>query len=170
MNADRRLTAQKVVRTFGSALAAFAVSAAIVSAQAPDRAKPPAAGPPPAVKLPTIVKRQLANKLPVWVVELHEVPVVQVNLLVRAPGTPMEDAPAVDPLDLVRTIAVARLLMPGSRVRLSAGRTALSPEAQALCFLAGANSIFLGERLLTTPNPAPDEDALLLERLGMRVG
>ena len=95
---------------------------------------------------------------------------VPVNLLVRSPGTPLEHAAPVDPLDLVRTIAVARLLMPAARVRLSAGRTALSPEAQALCFLAGANSIFLGERLLTTPNPAPDEDGQLLERLGMRVG
>jgi biotin synthase len=95
---------------------------------------------------------------------------VPVNLLVRAPGTPMEEAAPVDPLDLVRTIAVARILMPASRVRLSAGRTALSAEAQALCFLAGANSIFLGERLLTTPNPAPDEDAALLARLGLSVG
>jgi biotin synthase len=95
---------------------------------------------------------------------------VPVNLLVRAPGTPLEDAPPVDPLDLVRTVATARLLMPASRVRLSAGRTALSAEAQALCFLAGANSIFLGERLLTTPNPAPDEDAALLARLGLSVG
>jgi biotin synthase len=95
---------------------------------------------------------------------------VPINLLVRAPGTPLEDAAEVDPFDLVRTIAAARIAMPASRVRLSAGRTALSPEAQALCFLAGANSIFLGERLLTTANPAPDEDAALLARLGLSVG
>jgi biotin synthase len=74
----------------------------------------------------------------------------------------------VDPLELVRCIAAARVLLPRSRVRLSAGRTALSREAQALCLYAGANSIFYGERLLTTPNPDRDDDATLLRDLGMR--
>ena len=78
---------------------------------------------------------------------------VPVNLLVRVEGTPLADRPAEDPLELVRTIATARILMPASFVRLSAGRLSLTDEAQALCFLAGANSVFLGERLLTTPNP-----------------
>jgi biotin synthase len=73
-----------------------------------------------------------------------------------------------DIFELVRTIAVARILMPKSRVRLSAGRTEMSDEAQALCFLAGANSIFTGEKLLTTPNPGSSHDHVLLERLGMR--
>lgn len=95
---------------------------------------------------------------------------VPVNLLMRSPGTPLEHAAPVDPLDLVRTVAVTRIAVPAARVRLSAGRTALSPESQALCFLAGANSIFLGERLLTADNPAPLEDARLLERLGLSVG
>ena len=91
-----------------------------------------------------------------------------VNLLVRVPGTPLADAPDVDALDLVRTIAAARLVAPKARVRLSAGRLGLSAEAQALCFVAGANSIFSGEKLLTTPNPAVDEDAALVSRLGLR--
>jgi biotin synthase len=91
-----------------------------------------------------------------------------VNLLVRVSGTPLAEAPDVDALDLVRTIATARLVAPRARVRLSAGRLSLSAEAQALCFVAGANSIFSGERLLTTPNPAVDEDAALISRLGLR--
>jgi biotin synthase len=91
-----------------------------------------------------------------------------VNLLVRTPGTPLEHAPDLDPLELVRTIAAARLVAPRSRVRLSAGRLSLSAEAQALCFLAGANSIFSGEKLLTSPNPGVDEDADLVARLGLR--
>ena len=91
-----------------------------------------------------------------------------VNLLVRTPGTPLESAPDLDPLELVRTVACARLVAPKARVRLSAGRLALSPEAQALCFLAGANSIFSGEKLLTSPNPGVDEDAALISRLGLR--
>ncbi len=91
-----------------------------------------------------------------------------VNLLVRIQGTPLADAPELDPLELVRTVAAARLVAPESRVRLSAGRLGLSPEAQALCFLAGANSIFSGEKLLTSPNPGVDEDADLVSRLGMR--
>ena len=91
-----------------------------------------------------------------------------VNLLVRTPGTPLEGAPDLDPLELARTVACARLVAPKARVRLSAGRLALSPEAQALCFLAGANSIFSGEKLLTSPNPGVDEDAALISRLGLR--
>jgi biotin synthase len=92
---------------------------------------------------------------------------VPINLLVRAPGTPLAHAPSFDPLELVRTIAVARLLMPGSHVRLSAGRADMPDTVQALCFLAGANSIFYGEQLLTTGNPAHDADRALLQRLGM---
>jgi biotin synthase len=94
---------------------------------------------------------------------------VPINLLVRVAGTPLADAPPLDVFELVRMIATARILMPASRVRLSAGRLSLSDEAQALCLLAGANSIFLGERLLTTPNPSPERDRALLERLGMRL-
>jgi biotin synthase len=94
---------------------------------------------------------------------------VPVNLLVRVAGTPLADIPPEDPLELVRTIATARILMPASFVRLSAGRLSLTDEAQALCFLAGANSVFLGERLLTTPNPGASHDDQLFERLGMRL-
>lgn len=93
---------------------------------------------------------------------------VPVNLLVRVEGTPLDGEADFDVFELVRTIAVARILMPKSRVRLSAGRTEMSDEAQALCFLAGANSIFTGEKLLTTPNPGSSHDHVLLERLGMR--
>ena len=91
-----------------------------------------------------------------------------VNLLVRTAGTPLADADALDPIELVRTVACARLVAPKARVRLSAGRLALSDEAQALCFMAGANSIFSGEKLLTSPNPTVDEDLQLMERLGLR--
>mgnify|MGYP000492392676 CR=1 FL=1 len=94
---------------------------------------------------------------------------VPINLLVRVVGTPLADAPPVDVFELVRMIATARILMPASMVRLSAGRLSLSDEAQALCLLAGANSIFIGERLLTTPNSPPDRDRALLARLGMRL-
>jgi biotin synthase len=93
---------------------------------------------------------------------------VPINMLVPNKGTPLGDAEDLDPLVMVRTIATARILMPASRVRLAAGRRALSQEAVALCFLAGANSIFSGERLLTTPNPGTDADRRLLETLGMR--
>jgi len=93
---------------------------------------------------------------------------VPINLLVRVEGTPLADVEAPDPFEFVRTIAVARLLMPQSYVRLSAGRTDMSDELQALCFLAGANSIFYGERLLTTENPERDHDHRLFERLGLR--
>jgi biotin synthase len=93
---------------------------------------------------------------------------VPINLLVPNAGTPLGQAEELDPLVMVRTIATARILMPASRVRLAAGRRGLSPEAVTLCFLAGANSIFTGERLLTTPNPGPDADHRLLETLGLR--
>lgn len=94
---------------------------------------------------------------------------VPMNLLVRVEGTPLARQRPVDPLELVRMIATARILMPASMVRLSAGRLSLSDEAQALCFVAGANSIFMGERLLTTPNPGIDHDQELLHRMGMRL-
>jgi biotin synthase len=93
---------------------------------------------------------------------------VPVNLLVRVEGTPLADQAALDPFDFVRTIAVARILMPQSHVRLSAGREGMSDELQALCFLAGANSIFYGEKLLTTPNPDAGHDRQLFERLGLK--
>ncbi|MDP4021500.1 biotin synthase BioB [Methylobacterium sp. NEAU 140] len=94
---------------------------------------------------------------------------VPINALVAVPGTPLEDQPPVDPFDLVRMCATARITMPRARVRLSAGRKGLSREAQTLCFLAGANSIFYGERLLTTPNAGEDADVALLADLGIRV-
>jgi biotin synthase len=94
---------------------------------------------------------------------------VPINMLVAVEGTPLAARPPEDPLELVRTIATARILMPRSMVRLSAGRLSLSEEAQALCFLAGANSVFLGDKLLTTANPGPDADARLFERLGVEL-
>jgi biotin synthase len=94
---------------------------------------------------------------------------VPINMLVRVEGTPLAREKPIEPLDMVRTIATARILMPASMVRLSAGRLSLTDEAQALCFLAGANSIFMGERLLTTPNPELDADRNLLDKLGMRL-
>jgi biotin synthase len=93
---------------------------------------------------------------------------VPINMLVPNEGTPLGQVEELDPLVMVRTIATARILMPASRVRLAAGRRGLSQEAVALCFLAGANSIFTGEKLLTTPNPGADADQRLLETLGMR--
>jgi biotin synthase len=93
---------------------------------------------------------------------------VPINMLVRVEGTPLASAGTLDPLDFVRTIAVARICMPASVVRLSAGREDMSEETQALCFLAGANSIFYGPKLLTTPNPGRDRDMALLDKLGMR--
>ncbi len=92
---------------------------------------------------------------------------VPINMLVRVANTPLADADAVEPLDFVRVIAAARVTMPRSHVRLSAGREGMTDETQALCFLAGANSIFYGEKLLTTPNPAANSDLRLLARLGM---
>jgi biotin synthase len=91
-----------------------------------------------------------------------------VNALVPVEGTPLADMPPVDPLDLVRMIAVARILMPKARVRLSAGRTSLSREAQMMCLYAGANSIFYGEKLLTTPNPDEEADLSLIHDAGLR--
>ncbi|RDH82218.1 MAG: biotin synthase BioB [endosymbiont of Escarpia spicata] len=94
---------------------------------------------------------------------------VPINLLVQVEGTPLFGTDALDPFEFIRTIAVARILMPESYVRLSAGRNEMSDEMQALCFLAGANSVFYGERLLTTDNPETDSDRVLFDRLGMHM-
>ena len=93
---------------------------------------------------------------------------VPINMLVKIPGTPLAAAEALDPLEFVRTVAVARITMPRSHVRLSAGRRELGEAVQALCFLAGANSIFYGDRLLTTGNPEADADRRLFEKLGLK--
>jgi biotin synthase len=95
---------------------------------------------------------------------------VPINHLVRVPGTPLADQPPLDPFEFVRTIAVARITMPRARVRLSAGRQQMGDAVQALCFQAGANSIFYGEKLLTTGNPDAGADVALLARLGLRAG
>jgi biotin synthase len=92
---------------------------------------------------------------------------VPINALVRVAGTPLENLEALDPLVFVRMIATARILMPASMVRLSAGRRSLSREAVALCFVAGANSLFIGEKLLTTANPDPEDDMAMLQALGL---
>jgi biotin synthase len=92
---------------------------------------------------------------------------VPINLLVRVAGTPLADSAPLDPIEFVRTIAVARITMPNSVVRLSAGREDMSEETQALCFLAGANSIFYGPKLLTTANPERDRDRKLMDKLGL---
>jgi biotin synthase len=92
---------------------------------------------------------------------------VPINGLVRVAGTPLTDQPPFDPIELVRTVATARLIMPDSRVRLAAGRNEMSVELQALCFLAGANSIFAGEKLLTTPNASPHTDHVLFRAIGL---
>src|SRR4051812_5630026 len=92
---------------------------------------------------------------------------VPINALVRVEGTPLEEGGQLDPIEFVRTIAAARIAMPKARVRLSAGRETMSDEMQALCFLAGANSVFYGERLLTTSNPQAQRDRSLFERLGL---
>jgi biotin synthase len=92
---------------------------------------------------------------------------VPINMLVRVAGTPLANGSAIDALDFVRTIAAARITMPKSVVRLSAGREDMSEETQALCFLAGANSIFYGPKLLTTPNPERDRDRQLMDKLGL---
>jgi biotin synthase len=94
---------------------------------------------------------------------------VPINLLARVEGTPLGERPDEDPIELARTIATARILMPSAFVRLSAGRSTLSPEAQALCFMAGANSVFLGDVLLTTPNPSIDADRRLFADLGLQL-
>jgi biotin synthase len=93
---------------------------------------------------------------------------VPINALVQIEGTPQGLSAPLDPIDFVRMIAVARITMPRAMVRLSAGREAMSAETQALCFLAGANSIFYGEKLLTTPNPVATEDQALFARLGLK--
>ena len=93
---------------------------------------------------------------------------VPINRLVQVEGTPLHGTEAIDPFDFVRTIAVARILMPRSMVRLSAGRQDMSDELQAMCFLAGANSIFYGEQLLTTGNPDTARDMALFQRLGIK--
>jgi len=103
---------------------------------------------------------QLANQ------EVHPES-VPLNMLVRVEGTPLAEGEKVDPLEFVRLVATARIMMPHSMVRLSAGRTEMSDEMQALCFVAGANSIFAGEKLLTTPNPGEDHDNKLMKRLVM---
>ncbi|UCH53095.1 MAG: biotin synthase BioB [Pseudomonadota bacterium] len=92
---------------------------------------------------------------------------VPLNMLIKIPGTPLQGVPALEPLEFVRTIAVARIVMPTSYVRLSAGRQQMPDHLQALCFLAGANSVFFGEQLLTTPNPDTGRDLELLAKLGM---
>ena len=94
---------------------------------------------------------------------------VPINMLVKVEGTPLELEAAIDPFDFVRTIAVARIMMPKSYVRLSAGRENMNDQMQSLCFLAGANSIFYGEKLLTTPNPKENEDKELFDRLGIEI-
>ncbi len=93
---------------------------------------------------------------------------VPINMLVRVEGTPLADEEPVDPIEFVRMIATARIIMPTSYVRLSAGRMEMSDEMQALCFVAGANSIFAGEKLLTTPNPGENHDNKLMNKLGMK--
>ncbi len=93
---------------------------------------------------------------------------VPINLLIPAEGTPLAGNPRIDGIDFVRTIAVARIMMPTSMVRLSAGREGMSDELQAMCFFAGANSIFVGEKLLTAANPGQDKDAALFSKLGLR--
>lgn len=93
---------------------------------------------------------------------------VPINMLVKVQGTPLENAEDVDPFDFIRTLAVARIMMPKSHVRLSAGRSAMNDQMQALAFFAGANSIFYGERLLTTGNPEAEKDMRLFARLGIQ--
>jgi len=93
---------------------------------------------------------------------------VPINNLVRVEGTPLADTPPIDIFEFIRTIAAARITMPRSYVRLSAGRREMSDEAQAMCFLAGANSIFYGDKLLTTGNPEVEGDAALMQKLGIR--
>ncbi len=92
---------------------------------------------------------------------------VPINMLIPMPGTKLADAPPVDPIDFIRIIALARILMPQSHVRLTAGRTKMTDEMQAFCFFAGANSMFVGDTLLTAANPGDDRDSSLLRRLGL---
>jgi len=92
---------------------------------------------------------------------------VPINMLIPMPGTKLANATSVDPFEFIRIVALARILMPRAHVRLTAGRTAMSDEMQALCFFAGANSIFVGDTLLTAANPGDGRDSSLLRRLGM---
>ncbi|SDG73807.1 biotin synthase [Vibrio xiamenensis] len=112
-----------------------------------------------------------ANDRAGLLVELANLPVhpesVPINMLVKVKGTPLENVDDVDAFDFVRLIAVARIMMPGSAVRLSAGRENMNEQMQALCFMAGANSIFYGCKLLTTPNPSEDKDMQLFKKLGI---
>ena len=94
---------------------------------------------------------------------------VPINCLMAMPGTPLADAPPVDIFELIRLIAVARIAIPRARIRLAAGRTRITREGQALCFFAGANSIFFGDKLLTAENPAATADVQLLRELGLRI-
>jgi biotin synthase len=94
---------------------------------------------------------------------------VPINCLMAMPGTPLADQPPIDIFELVRLIAVARIALPKARVRLAAGRTRISREGQALCFFAGANSIFFGDKLLTAKNPTADVDVALLRELGLEI-
>src|SRR5690606_40462935 len=103
------------------------------------------------------------------ILSLHDaLPILPVNMLVKVEGTPLADQADLDPFDFIRTIAVARILMPQSHVRLSAGREQMNDQMQAMAFLAGANSIFYGEKLLTTPNPEANKDMQLFKRLGIK--
>jgi biotin synthase len=107
-------------------------------------------------------------KMLVLLANLEEQPEsVPINKLIKIPGTPLANQKDIDPFDFVRTLALARILMPKSYVRLSAGREQMSDELQALCFMSGANSIFYGEKLLTADNPIPEKDNQLFERLGL---
>jgi len=117
----------------------------------------------------------MGESLQDWIDMLHTLATLEehpgsvpINQLIQVEGTPLEAAPAVEPLDFVRVIAVARILMPASHVRLSAGRSRMSDEMQALCFFAGANSIFYGEKLLTADNPDTDCDRRLMRTLGLK--
>lgn len=105
--------------------------------------------------------KELAN-------QSHHPESVPINMLVRVSGTPMENGDDLDSLEFIRSVAIARIMMPKSYVRLSAGREKMSDEMQAMCFFAGANSIFYGEKLLTTPNPDANHDMQLFERLGIQ--
>ena len=98
----------------------------------------------------------------------HHPESVPINMLVAVPGTPLENVDKLDPFEFVRTIAVARIMMPFSEVRLSAGRQSMSEELQAMCFFAGASSIFYGEQLLTTPNPENNKDLALFKKIGLQ--
>lgn len=112
-----------------------------------------------------------ANDRAGLLVELANLPThpesVPINMLVKVKGTPLETVDDVDPFDFIRLIAIARIMMPQSAVRLSAGRENMNEQMQALCFMAGANSVFYGCKLLTTPNPSEDKDMMLFKKLGI---